>query len=47
MAKMVVRSGEVEVNNEVEWQRSRQLKVGDQVRWSGVTYEVVPQGPEA
>lgn len=34
-AKMVIQSGEVRVNGEVETRRRRQLRIGDVVEYSG------------
>lgn len=40
MAKMIVRSGEVRVNGEIEQRRSRRLSLGDEVTWMQTVYRV-------
>ncbi len=41
-AKMLVQSGVVEVNGEVETRRRRQLRVGDVVRYGDDCWEITP-----
>jgi ribosome-associated protein len=39
-AKLLIQSGEVEVNGEVETRRGRQLTIGDRVLVMGETFDV-------
>lgn len=43
-AKLLIQSGEVEVNGEVETRRGRKLTIGDRVLVMGEVYDVASDG---
>ncbi len=45
-AKLMIQSGEILVNDEIETRRRRQLRLGDEVTWDDVVYVVAMNDEE-